>query len=165
MDIGDLIEFRVWVIENGCEQVAIESTGAYWYPVQTALEGSVDLIVEHPYNIKHIPGRKTDIGDSEWIAELYLNGLIEPSRIFPKEDRELKRLTRARESYVKQMTQEKNKVHDALDSSCINLASVISDIFGKSGRHILNGLLTGMNIDQILVGVPSKKIQKKGGSD
>lgn len=95
MDIEDLVEFRVWVTENECEQVAIESTGAYWYPVQTALEGSVDLIVAHPYKIKHIPGRKTDIGDSEWIAELCLNGLIEPSRIFPKEDRELRRLTRA----------------------------------------------------------------------
>lgn len=161
MDIEDLVEFRVWVTENECEQVAIESTGAYWYPVQTALEGSVDLIVAHPYKIKHIPGRKTDIGDSEWIAELCLNGLIEPSRIFPKEDRELKRLTRARESYVKQMTQEKNKVHDCLDSSCIKLASAISDIFGKSGRYILNCLLDGRNVDQILVGVPSKKIQKK----
>ncbi len=161
MDIEDLMEFRSWVIENGCEQVAIESTGSYWYPIQTALEGSIDLIVAHPYKIKHIPGRKTDIGDSEWIAELCLNDLIEPSRIFPKEDRELKRLTRARESYIKQMTQEKNKVHDALDSSCIKLASVISDIFGKSGRYILNGLLDGRSIDQILTRVPSKKIQKK----
>lgn len=161
MDIEDLMEFRAWAIENGCEQVAIESTELYWYRVQTALEGSIDLIVAHPYKAKHIPGRKTDLGDFEWMAELCLNGLIEPSRIFPKEDREPKRLTRARESYVKQMTQEKNKVHDALDPSWIKLASVISDIFGKSGRYVLNGLLDGRNIDQILVRVPSKKIQKK----
>ena len=81
-------------------------------------------------------GRKTDVSDSEWIAELCLNGMIEPSRIFPKDDRELRRFTRAREGYVKQMTQEKNKIHQSLDSACIKLASVISDIFGKSGMYL-----------------------------
>jgi transposase len=161
MTIEDLLKFKEWVIDNGCEQVAIESTGTYWYPLQAVLEGSIDLILAHPYKIKHIPGKKTDQLDSEWIAELCLNGLIEPSRVFPKEDRELRRLTRAREGYVKQMTQEKNKIHQALDSSCIKLSSVLSDIFGGSGRYVLNGLLEKRNIEDLLEGIPSKRVKKK----
>jgi transposase len=159
--LEDLLKFRDWVMENECEQVAIESTGIYWHPVHAVLEGKVDLIVANADKIKHTPGRKTDISDSEWIAELSLNGMIEPSRIFPKYDRELRRLTRAREGYVKQMTQEKNKIHHSLDSACIKLASVISDIFGKSGMYILNCILDGKDIDEIIQGIPSERLKKK----
>ncbi len=159
--LEDLLTFRDWLIENGCEQAAIESTGIYWHPVHAVLEGKIDLIVANAYKIKHTPGRKTDISDSEWIAELCLNGMIEPSRIFPKDDRELRRLTRAREGYVKQMTQEKNKIHHSLDSACIKLASVVSDIFGKSGMYLLNGILEGKDIDEIVEGIPSNRLKKK----
>jgi len=159
--LEDLLKFRDWVIDNGCEQVAIESTGIYWHPIHAVLEGKVDLIVANAYKIKHTPGRKTDVSDSEWIAELCLNGMIEPSRIFPKDDRELRRLTRAREGYVKQMTQEKNKIHHSLDSACIKLASVISDIFGKSGMYLLNCILDGRDIDEIIEGIPSSRLKKK----
>jgi len=159
--LEDLLTFRDWLIENGCEQAAIESTGIYWHPVHAVLEGKIDLIVANAYKIKHTPGRKTDISDSEWIAELCLNGKIEPSGIFPKDDRELRRLTRAREGYVKQMTQEKNKIHHSLDSACIKLASVVSDIFGKSGMYLLNGILEGKDIDEIVEGIPSSRLKKK----
>jgi transposase len=159
--LEDLLTFRDWLIKNGCEQAAIESTGIYWHPVHAVLEGKIDLIVANAYKIKHTPGRKTDISDSEWIAELCLNGMIEPSRIFPKDDRELRRLTRAREGYVKQMTQEKNKIHHSLDSACIKLASVVSDIFGKSGMYLLNGILEGKDIDEIVEGIPSNRLKKK----
>ena len=87
--------------------------------------------------------------------------MIEPSRIFPKDDRELRRLTRAREGYVKQMTQEKNKIHHSLDSACIKLASVVSDIFGKSGMYLLNCVLDGKDIDEIIQGIPSRRLKKK----
>ncbi len=159
--LEDLLTFRDWLIENGCEQAAIESTGIYWHPVHAVLEGKIDLIVANAYKIKHTPGRKTDISDTEWIAELCLNGMIEPSRIFPKDDRELRRLTRAREGYVKQMTQEKNKIHHSLDSACIKLASVVSDIFGKSGMYLLNSILEGKDIDEIVEGIPSSRLKKK----
>ena len=66
MNVDTLLKFKEWVIDNGCEQVAIESTGTYWYPIQAVLEGSIDLILAHPYKIKHIPGRKKDQLDSEW---------------------------------------------------------------------------------------------------
>ena len=159
--LEDLLTFRDWLIENGCEQAAIESTGIYWHPVHAVLEVKIDLIVANAYKIKHTPGRKTDISDSEWIAELCLNGMIEPSRIFPKDDRELRRLTGAREGYVKQMTQEKNKIHHSLDSACIKLASVVSDIFGKSGMYHLNSILEGKDIDEIVEGIPSSRLKKK----
>jgi transposase len=161
MILDDLLEFKNWVIENQCEQIAVESTGSYWIPIHAVLEGSVDLIVANAYKIKHTPGRKTDVIDSEWLAELCLNGMIEPSRIFPREDRELRRLTRAREGYVNDMTREKNRIHHALESCGIKLSSVLSDIFGKSGRYLLNSILDGVSIEEIIEGIPVKRIRKK----
>lgn len=161
MELDELFRFKDWVIENKCEQVAVESTGVFWVPIHSILEGYVELIVANAYKIKHTPGRKTDVKDSEWLAELCLNGMIEPSRIFPKEDRELRTFTRARENLVNNSTQMKNRIHQALESSCIKISSVLSDIFGKAGRHILNGLLEGKNLDEILIGIKSKRIKKK----
>ncbi len=161
MKLDDILKFKEWVLENNCEHVAVESTGVYWVQIHTVLEDKIEVIVANPYQIKHTPGRKTDQRDSEWIAELCLKGMIEPSRIFPKEDRELRTLTRARENLVNNCTQMKSRIHQALESSCIKMSSVLSDIFGKSGRYILNCLLEGKNIDQILVGLKSKAIRKK----
>jgi len=159
MTLDELLNFKNWVIENGCEQVAVESTGTYWVPIHTVLEGSIGLIVGNAYKIKHTPGNKNDLGDADWIAELCLNGMIEPSRIFPKADRDLRRLTRIREGYVNDMTREKNRIHNALESCGIKLSSVLSDIFGKAGQSILSGLLEGRTIDDILKGVNLKRIK------
>lgn len=161
MTLDDLLEFKDWIIENGCEQVAVESTRVYWIPIHAILEGSVDLIVANAYKIKHTPGRETDKIDSRFIAELCLNGMIEPSRIFPKNDRDLRTLIRAREGYVNDMTREKNRIHHSLESCGIKISSVLSDIFGKTGRYILNCLLEGMMIDDILNGIKIKSIKKK----
>jgi transposase len=87
--------------------------------------------------------------------------MIEPSRIFPREDRELRRLTRAREGYVNDMTREKNRIHHALESCGIKLSSVLADIFGKSGRYLMNSLLDGVGIEEIIEGIPVKRIRKK----
>jgi transposase len=159
MALNDLLNFKNWVIENGCEQVAVESTGTYWVPIHTILEGSVGLIVGNAYKIKHTPGNKNDLADADWIAELCLNGMIEPSRIFSKADRDIRRLTRIREGYVNDMTREKNRIHHALDSCGIKLSSVLSDIFGKAGQSILNGLLEGRTVDDILKSINLKRIK------
>jgi transposase len=161
MTLEDLLEFKSWVVENQCEQVAVESTGVYWIPIHAVLEGTIDLIVANAYKIKHIPGRKTDQIDSEWLAELCLNGMIEPSRIFPREDRELRRLTRAREGYVTDMTREKNRIHHALESCGIKLSSVLADVFGKSGRYLLNSMLDGVELEEMIKGIPVKSVRKK----
>ncbi len=126
-------------MDDDCPVIAIESTGIYWIPIHTVLEGIIEVQVANAYNIKHIPGRKTDIRDSEWLAELCINGMIEPSRIFPKEDRELRDLTRAREALVNSRTQVKNRVHVVLDTANIKLSSAFTDIFGKSGIELVNG--------------------------
>jgi transposase len=100
MNLDEIIRFKDWVIENNCEQVAVESTGVYWVPIHMVLEQRIEVIVANAYKIKHTPGRKTDMRDSEWFAQLCLNGMIELSRIFPEEHRELRALTRARENFV-----------------------------------------------------------------
>ncbi len=161
MKLDDILKFKEWVLENNCEQVAVESTGVYWVPIYAVLEDKIEVIVANAYQIKHTPGRKTDQRDSEWIAELCLKGMIEPSRIFPKEDRELRTLTRARENLVNNITQLKNRIHQALESSCIKISSVLSDIFGKSGRYIIDGLIEGKTIEEILDGIKLKAIRKK----
>jgi transposase len=105
--------------------------------------------------------RKADTLDSEWIAELALNNLIDPSRILPKDDRDLRMLTRTRESLVKIRSQIKNRVHQEQESCSIKLSSVLSDSFGKSGRYILDGLIKGLCFEEIVAGLPSKKGRNK----
>jgi transposase len=95
-------------------------------------------------DLKHIPGRKTDMLDFEWVAEVCLKNLISPSRIFCRDHRELRSLTRTRESLIKGRTKSKNKVNHVLEASCIKLFSVLSGVFGKSRKHIAEGFLSGM---------------------
>jgi hypothetical protein len=122
--LPELLRFKAWLIHDDCDIVAMESTGTYWIPVYSILEGSIEVIVANPYMIKHIAGKKTDLIDADWLAELCLKDLIVPSRIFSKEDRTLRCLTRAREGLVKIRTQLKNRIHsnqsaDKLHTGCI----------------------------------------------
>ena len=161
MTLDEIVRFKEWVINSNCEAVAIESTGVYWIPIYTVLEGIIEVILANAYKVKHTPGKKTDKRDSKWLAELCLNGMIEPSRIFPKDDRDIRSLTRTREKLVNNSTQMKNRIHKELESACIKISSVLSDIFGVSGMKIINGLLEGKNIDEILKMITSKAILKK----
>jgi transposase len=158
--LPELLKFKSWLILNDCEAVAMESTGTYWIPVFSVLEGSMEVLIANPYMIKHIPGKKTDSVDADWLAELCLKDLIVPSRIFPREDRILRNLTRAREGLVKIRTQLKNRIHRDLSSSHIKLSSTVTDIFGKSGMHILKGLLEDRSIDEIVSSIPSSRVKK-----
>jgi len=99
--LDDLLKFKSWLKENCCHKVAVESTGNYRIPIYNVLEGSVNFILANAYQIHHIPGRKTDTLDSEWIAEICLKNLISTSRIFTRDHRELRSLTRTRESLIK----------------------------------------------------------------
>lgn len=160
-DIDSLLEFRDWVVSNGCERVAFESTGVYWLPVYDVLEGRVEVYLGNAYHIKHINGKKTDEGDSHWVAQLCLADLIKPSRIFPREERSVRTLTRLRASIVEDKTRCKNRMHKALQSCHIKLAAALKDIFGKSGRIILNGLVNGEPDEVILARLPEKMQGKK----
>ncbi len=160
--LPELLRFKAWLIDNDCTAIAMESTGTYWIPIYSVLEDitDIEILVANPYMTKHIPGKKTDLIDSDWLAELCLKNLIVPSRIFPKDDRSLRSLTRSRESLVKIRTRFKNKVHRDLSSSHIKLSSVVTDIFGKSGMHILRGLLDDRSIDEIIESIPSSRVKK-----
>ena len=111
--------------------------------------------------IKGIPRNKSDTLDSKWIAGNCLDGKIKRSRVLPKDDRDLRTLTRARSAYTKTRTQLRNRIHKYLALCGITLSSYISDIFGKSGRHILDGLIESKDIDTIMDGIPSGKVKKK----
>ena len=158
-NLEELLKFKDWLKKNGCRKVALESTGNYWIPIYSILEGSVNFILANAYQIKHIPGRKTDTLDSEWIAEICLKNLISPSRIFTRDYRELRSFTRSRESLIKVRTKIKNRVTHELEASCIKLSSKLSDIFGKSGRYIVDGLLNGMDPEVILERIPLGRIR------
>ncbi|MFA6331723.1 MAG: IS110 family transposase [Methanoregula sp.] len=159
-NFSGLRELKQRVEEAGCECIACESTGVYWYRLYLAFEGQTRVIVGNAYQIKSIPGRKTDVRDAQWIAELALNGLINPSRVFPKNDRELRELTRTRESTVHSRTQIKNRIHRIFDSAGIALGKGVKDIFGKSGIHLIWGLLNREDTENIIGTIPSARVKK-----
>jgi len=156
--LEDLINLRDWLMEKHCQRVAIESTGIYWIPIYTCLEGKVETIVANARQIKNMPGRKTDYLDSEWLAEICLNQ-IKPSFIPSKEIRELRDLTRTRTKTTQTMTAFKNRVHKVLEKANIRISGVLSELFGIAGLQILNALLDKKNIDEVLKKV--KRIGKK----
>jgi len=150
------LELRDWIQSENCDSVAFESTADYWRSLYLVLEGRVSVTVANAHHIKHVPGRKTDITDSRWIAQLELNNLIEPSRIFSGEMYDLRSLTRSRELLVQNRTELKNKIHHLLDSASIRLSSVLSDLFGKSGSIILKGLVQNKSLKEIINSLPKK---------
>jgi transposase len=161
MNQDGLLAFKSWILDHSCQRVAVESTGNYWYPIFGILEGHVEFILANAYQIRNIDGKKTDRLDSERIAIYCLNDLIKPSRIYPKDYRDLRAVTRSREALVNVRSKVKNQIHQLLATCCIKLSSVISDSFGKSGRYIIESLLEGKTIDQIISGIPSKRVRKK----
>ncbi len=139
----DLLELGDWLEANGCSHVAIESTGIYWRPVFHILEGTVTVLLANAYHMKQVPGRKTDLKDAQWIARLLRWGLLKPSLIPPRPIRELRDLCRYRKKLTGQVSAERNRVQKVLEDANIKLASVASDIFGVSGRAMLEALLKG----------------------
>lgn len=161
MNQDGLLAFRSWILAHRCQRLAVESTGGFWYPIFIILEGHVEFILANAYQIRNIEHKKTDKLDSERIAIYCLNNLITPARIYPKDYRDLRSITRAREALVNARSKVKNQIHQSLSTCCIKLSSVISDSFGKSGRYIIDRLLEGKTIDQIISGIPSKRVRKK----
>jgi len=159
--LEDLINLREWIMARHCQRVAMESTGIYWTPLYTCLEGKVETIVANPFQIKNIPGRKNDDIDSEWIAEVCLNGQIKPSYVPPKEIREIRELTRTHVKLTQARTSFKNRVHKVLSRAGVHISGVLTDIFGKSGMIIINGLMNGKTIDQTFAEIKDKRIKIK----
>lgn len=145
----ELLALADWLKEGGCEMVAMESTASYWKPLFNIFESSdLNAIVVNARHMKAVPGRKTDVKDSEWIAELFQHGLLQPSYIPDKDQRELRELVRYRKSLVGERTRELNRLQKMLEGANIKLSGTVSDINGKSARGILEYFLTGESINE-----------------
>ena len=138
---NSLLKLKDWLEQEGCTHIAIESTGVYWKPVFNVLEDSMEVVLANARDVKNVPGRKTDIKDCQWIALLLRSGLLKSSFIPPREIRELRDLTRYRRKLIQDLTAEKNRVQKFLEDANIKLSSVATDIFGVSGRMMLDALL------------------------
>jgi transposase len=139
----DLLLLCDWLVSEGCEYVAIESTGIYWKPVFNILEGSLEVILVNARHVKAVPGRKTDVRDCEWLADLLRHGLLQPSFIPPLPVRELRELTRHRHTLVGDQTAVGNRIIKLIESANIKLSQVASDALGVSGRAMLRSLSEG----------------------
>jgi len=139
----DLLRFRDWLLVYDCPIVAMESTGVYWHPVHNILEGHVAIVLVNARDIKNVPGRKTDIKDSEWLAGLLRHGLLRSSFIPPKEVRVWRDLTRLRRKYVNSLSDYKKRVQKLFESANIKIDSVVSDLFGVTGRNLMSLLASG----------------------
>jgi transposase len=138
----DLLTLKEWLLEHECPVVAIESTGVYWQAVHNVLEHSHQVILVNARHIKNVPGRKTDLSDSKWLAALLRFGLIKGSFIPPKEQRQWREMTRTRKSYVQTLGDFKRMVHALFHRTNIKIDCVASDLFGVSGRNLMNLLCT-----------------------
>lgn len=140
---NDLFRLKAWLKECRITQVAMESTGVYWKPVFNILEDAFEVILVNARHVKNVPGRKTDVLDSEWLCKLLRSGLVRGSFIPPKEVRELRDLTRYKRKLIQTITAEKQRVEKILEDANIKLSSVASDTFGASGVKIIQELMKG----------------------
>ena len=144
----ELLEMADWLKEGGCEMIAMESTASYWKPLYNILETcELDAMVVNASHMKAVPGRKTDVKDAEWIAELLQHGLLTASYIPDKDQRELRELVRYRKSLVGERNRELNRLQKMLEGANIKISGTVRDINGKSARNLLELMLTGKQID------------------
>lgn len=144
----ELLELCDWLKQGNCQKVAMESTASYWKPVYNILEASgIEAIVVNARHMKNVPGRKTDVKDAEWIADLLQHGLLEASYIPDKDQRELRELVRYRKSLTGERARELNRLQKMLEGGNIKLSGTVRNINGKSARNILELILSGKKFD------------------
>ncbi len=139
----DLEELSDWLLERGVTDVAMEATGVYWKPVWHVLEDSFELVLANAAHIRNVPGRKSDVNDATWIADLLAHGLIQPSFVPPAGTQELRTLTRTRKQLSREVAQHTQRIQKVLEDANIKLSSVASEVLGASGRAILRALIAG----------------------
>lgn len=139
----DILQMRDWLKEQGCTHIAMEATGVYWKPIYNLLEGDFEILVVNAHHIKTVPGRKTDVKDAEWIADLLSHGLLQASFIPIKPQRELRELTRYRTKLVEERAREVNRLQKTLEDTNLKLGDVVSDVMGKAAQMILHAIVNG----------------------
>ena len=156
-----LLTLRDWLAAHEVSHVAMESTGVYWKPVYYVLESSFTLLLVNATHIKKVPGRKTDVSDCAWIAQLLEHGLLRASFVPPPPIRELRDLTRYRKSLVQERSRAANRLHKVLEDANIKLSSVATDVLGVSGRAMLNALVAGTTDPAVLADLARGQLRKK----
>ena len=156
----ELGELRDWLNGNGCTEVAMEATGVYWKPVWNILgDGRFDLILANAAHIKAVPGRKTDINDAMWIADLVACGLIRPSYVPGERQAELRSLLRTRKQLCREQASHVQRIQKTLEEANIKLASVISDILGVNGRRMIEAMIAGVRNPRRLAGLADRRLK------
>ena len=150
---ADIIEFAGWAQEFGVTHMAMESTGVYWKPIWNLLEGKFELLLVNAAHIKNVPGRKTDMKDCEWIAQLLQHGLLRGSFVPDRNIRELRDLNRQRVALIGERNRVANRVQKVLEDANIKLASLASDALVLSGRNMLEALIAGEQGPERLAGL------------
>lgn len=150
-----------WLGEEQITHVALESTGVYWKPIYNVLEGQVELLLVNAQHIKAVPGRKTDVKDAEWLADLLRHGLVRGSFVPDREQREVRDLTRYRATLIQDRARQVNRLHKVLQDANIKLSNVISDITGVSARQMLEAMLDGQRDVAVLAQMARGKMREK----
>jgi len=154
-----LLRLTDWLSEHGCTHVAMEATGVYWKPIWHILEGSFELVLANAMHIKNVPGRKTDVNDAMWIADLLAHGLIRGSFVPPTSIQELRALTRTRKQLVREKAQHVQRIQKTLEDANFKIASVIADIMGTSGRAMLEAIIAGETDPERLVALTRGRLK------
>jgi transposase len=158
---ADLLALRDWLDAHGVTHVAMESTGVYWKPVYYVLEERVTCLLVNATHVKKVPGRKTDVQDCVWLAQLLEHGLLRGSFVPPAPNRELRDLTRYRKSLIQERAREANRVHKLLEDAGIKLATVARDVLGTSGRAMLEALVQGTSDPAVLAELARGRMRAK----
>src|SRR5207249_3739880 len=158
---ADLLALRDWLDAHGVTHVAMESTGVYWKPVYYLLEDHVTCLLVNAAHVKQVPGRKTDVQDCAWLAQLLEHGLLRGSFVPPAPIRELRDLTRYRKSLIQERAREANRVHKMLEDAGIKLATVARDVLGMSGRAMLEALVRGTRDPAVLAELARGRMRAK----
>ncbi len=158
---SDLLRLNDWLTSFAITVVGMESTGVYWKPVYALLETEFECWLLNAQHLRNVPGRKTDVADAAWIAQLVAHGLVRSSFVPPKEIRELRELTRYRKTVIQERSREAQRLHKTLEGAGIKLSSVASDILGVSGRAMLQALIDGTHDPDILAELACGRLRKK----
>jgi transposase len=154
-----LLDLSEWLTSHGVTNVAMEATGVYWQPVWHILEGSFELVLANAMHIKNVPGRKTDVNDATWIADLLAHGLIRGSFVPPTSTQELRALTRMRKQLVRERASYVLRIQKTLEDANIKVSSVLSDVLGRSGRSILDAIVAGEADPEKLVLLVDRRVK------
>ena len=158
----DLVALSVWLTEHGVTDVVMEATGVYWKPIWYVLEdGGFDLLLVNATHVKKVPGRKTDVKDAEWLAQLLECGLLRDSFVPPRPIRELRDLTRYRKRLIQEPGREVQRVHKVLEDAGIKLSSVATDALGVSGRMMIEALIAGERDPEVLAEMAKRRLRRK----